>query len=106
MTPSKILRNADRDRRDGWQACVDLAACFRAATRQGRHEGIRNHWSVKVLGRDGLFLVNPDGWSFSEISASRPLICDFDRNVIAADGGPEDTLPAPPSMRPSRTPPR
>jgi len=59
-----------------------------------------------VPGRDGLFLVNIDGWSFSEISASRPLICDFDRNVVAGDDVPEDTVPAPPSMRPSRTPPR
>ncbi len=44
-----------------------------------------------VPGRDDMFLVNPDGWSFAEITASRLLICDFHRRVIAGDGEPEDT---------------
>ena len=57
----------------------------------GLHEGVCNHLSFMVPGRDDLFLVNPDGWSFSEITASRLLICDFHRNVIAGDGVPEDT---------------
>ena len=74
-----------------WQARVDLAACFRAAARLGLHEGVCNHLSFMVPGRDDLFLVNPDGWAFSEITASRLLICDFHRHVIAGDGVPEDT---------------
>ncbi len=57
----------------------------------GLHEGVCNHLSFMVPGRDDLFLVNPDGWSFGEITASRLLICDFNRRVISGDGVPEDT---------------
>lgn len=91
MTTPSIMRNGDLDSPDIWQARVDLAACFRAAARMGLSEGICNHLSFMVPGRDDLFLVNPDGWAFSEITASRLLICDFHRNVIAGDGKPEDT---------------
>jgi ribulose-5-phosphate 4-epimerase/fuculose-1-phosphate aldolase len=83
--------HADLDRPEIWQARVDLAACFRTAARLGLHEGVCNHLSFMVPGRDDVFLVNPDGWSFAEITASRLLICDFNRRVIAGDGVPEDT---------------
>lgn len=89
---SRVLRrNADLDREAVWQARVDLAACFRMAARLGFHEGICNHLSAMVPGRDDLFLVNPDGYGFDEITASRLLICDFRRNVVEGDGEPEDT---------------
>ncbi len=84
-------RHNDLDRPEVWQARVDLAACFRTAAAMGLHEGVCNHLSFMVPGRDDLFLVNPDGWSFGEITASRLLICDFNRRVIAGDGVPEDT---------------
>jgi ribulose-5-phosphate 4-epimerase/fuculose-1-phosphate aldolase len=84
-------RHSDLDRPEVWQARVDLAACFRAAARLGLHEGVCNHLSFMVPGRDDFFLVNPDGWAFAEITASRLLICDFNRQVIAGDGVPEDT---------------
>jgi ribulose-5-phosphate 4-epimerase/fuculose-1-phosphate aldolase len=74
-----------------WQARVDLAACFRAAARLGMNEGVCNHLSAVVPGHDDLFLVNPDGWGFGEITASRLLICDYDGNVIAGAGTPEPT---------------
>ena len=89
-TPA-LPRLADLDREAVWQARVDLAACFRMAARLGMHEGVCNHLSAMVPGRDDMFLVNPDGYAFSEITASRLLICDFNRNVIAGDGQPEDT---------------
>jgi ribulose-5-phosphate 4-epimerase/fuculose-1-phosphate aldolase len=38
-----------------------------------------------------LFLVNPDGWGFGEITASRLLICDYDGRVVAGVGAPEPT---------------
>jgi len=86
-----IRHNTDLDSAEVWQARVDLAACFRAAARLGLHEGICNHLSFMVPGRDDLFLVNPDGWSFAEMTASRLLICDFHRHVVSGDGVPEDT---------------
>ena len=86
-----ILRNTELDADAVRQARVDLAACFRMAGRLGMHEGICNHFSFVVPGRDDLFLVNPYGWAFSEITASRLLVCDFQGNVIAGDGVPEAT---------------
>jgi ribulose-5-phosphate 4-epimerase/fuculose-1-phosphate aldolase len=74
-----------------WQARVDLAACFRMASRLGLHEGICNHLSAMVPGSDRLFLVNPYGWGFHEITASRLLVCDFEGRVVAGDGAPEAT---------------
>ena len=91
MSTISVPRHNDLDRPEVWQARVDLAACFRAAAQMGLHEGICNHLSFMVPGRDDLFLVNPDGWSFGEITASRLLICDFARNVVAGSGTPEDT---------------
>lgn len=91
MNSPALARHSDLDRDAVWQARVDLAACFRAAARLGLHEGVCNHLSAMVPGRDDLFFVNPDGWAFDEITASRLLICDFHRNVIAGDGLPEDT---------------
>jgi ribulose-5-phosphate 4-epimerase/fuculose-1-phosphate aldolase len=86
-----ILRNSDLDNAAVRQARVDLAACFRMAARLGMHEGICNHLSAVVPGRDDLFLVNPYGWAFAEITASRLLVCDFHGNVVAGDGTPEAT---------------
>ena len=86
-----LLRNTELDADAVRQARVDLAACFRMAARLGMHEGICNHFSFVVPGRDDLFLVNPYGWAFSEITASRLLVCDFAGNVIAGDGVPEAT---------------
>jgi ribulose-5-phosphate 4-epimerase/fuculose-1-phosphate aldolase len=86
-----IAHHAGLDSEEVWNARVDLAACFRAAARLGMNEGVCNHLSAMVPGHDDLFLVNPDGWGFGEITASRLLICDFHRNVVAGTGEPEDS---------------
>lgn len=90
-TAPAVLRNAALDAEAVWQARVDLAACFRAASRLGLHEGICNHLSAMVPGSDELFMVNPYGWGFNEVTASRLLICDFNGNVVAGQGVPEIT---------------
>jgi len=69
----------------------DLAACFRMAARNGFEEGICNHFSAVVPGHDDLFLVNPYGYAFRELTASRLLVCDFHGNVLEGDGDPEAT---------------
>ncbi|WP_315719919.1 MULTISPECIES: aldolase [unclassified Bradyrhizobium] len=74
-----------------WQARTDLAACFRMAARYGLEEGICNHFSALVPGYDDIFIVNPYGYAFRELTASKLLVCDFDGNVIAGDGRPEAT---------------
>ena len=90
-TAPAILRNSDLDAEAVQQARIDLAACFRMAAKLGLHEVICNHLSFVVPGRDDLFLVNPYGWGFHEITASRLLVCDFHGNVVAGEGVPEAT---------------
>ncbi|MEX0694273.1 MAG: aldolase [Rhodospirillales bacterium] len=85
------LLNSTLDQDAVRQARIDLAACFRMAARLGYSEGICNHFSFVVPGRDDLFLVNPYGMAFSEITASSLLVCDFHGNVVEGDGMPEAT---------------
>ncbi len=73
------------------QARIDLAACFRMAARMGMGEGICNHFSFVVPGHDDLFLVNPYGLAFCEVTASSLLICDFAGRIIVGEGRPEAT---------------
>jgi ribulose-5-phosphate 4-epimerase/fuculose-1-phosphate aldolase len=86
-----ILRNSDLDEAAVQEARIDLAACFRMAARLGLQEGICNHFSAVVPGRDDLFIVNPYGLAFEEVTASSLLICDYSGNVIAGAGQPEAT---------------
>jgi ribulose-5-phosphate 4-epimerase/fuculose-1-phosphate aldolase len=87
--------SASRDRRLDSnvinEARVELAACFQLAALHGFEEGVCNHFSAVVPGHEDLFLVNPYGYAFSEITASRLLICDFDGHVVAGEGKPEAT---------------
>lgn len=70
---------------------TELAACFQMAARLGLSEGICNHFSAMLPGRDDLFLVNPYGLAFEEITASRLLVCDLDGRVVQGRGQPEAT---------------
>ncbi len=74
-----------------WEAKADLAACFRMAARNGLEEGICNHFSALVPGYDDLFIVNPYGYAFRELTASKLLICDFHGHVVSGEGRPEAT---------------
>jgi ribulose-5-phosphate 4-epimerase/fuculose-1-phosphate aldolase len=68
------------------QARVDLAAALRAAALYGYNEGIDNHFSFAVPGSDDLFLLNPYGPDWSELTASDLLVVDGDGNVVEGDG--------------------
>ena len=50
------------------QARLDLTTALRAAVRHGLNEGVCNHFSMAVPGREALFLVNPQGLHWSEIT--------------------------------------
>jgi ribulose-5-phosphate 4-epimerase/fuculose-1-phosphate aldolase len=84
-------RNVRLDSDAVMQTRIELAACFQLAARHGFEEGVCNHFSAVVPGHDDLFLVNPYGYAFSEITASRLLICDFDGHVVEGEGKPEAT---------------
>lgn len=66
----------------------DLAAVFRAMARLGMTEQIAGHNSMMLPGDDArlLFLINPRGYHFSEITASRLLLCDLDGVVVRGEG--------------------
>jgi len=85
------LDSVELDRQALHQARIDLAACFRMAARLGLDEGICNHFSALVPGRDDLFLVNPYGRMFREVTASSLLVCDFAGQVVEGEGRPEAT---------------
>lgn len=89
--PALHLRNADLDRRALREARVDLAACFRAAAALDLSEGVCNHLSALVPGRDDLMLVNPLGLAFEEVTASSLLVCDVHGRVLEGHGAPEAT---------------
>lgn len=69
----------------------ELAACFQLAALHGLEEGVCNHFSAMVPGRDDVFFVNPYGYAFAEICAEHLLVCDFHGNVLAGAGQPEAT---------------
>ena len=67
-------------------ARVDLAAALRAAAMHGYNEGIDNHFSLAVPGRDDRFLLNRYGPHWSELRASDILTIDLDGNVVDGEG--------------------
>lgn len=94
FTPSSLGPRAGRLNLDSLAAIdarVELAACLQLAALHGMEEGICNHFSATVPGHDDVFFVNPFGYAFEEITASRLLVCDFHGNVIDGDGTPEAT---------------
>ncbi len=72
----------------------DLAAALRWAVRQGWQSGICNHFSLAV-DEDGDapagILINPQGYHWSELTASSLLLMDYDGNVIDGEGTVEQT---------------
>lgn len=73
------------------QARIDLAAVFRWAARLGYQTGTCNHFSFMAPGRSDLFLVNPEGHFWSELTASSLILCSFDGEVVEGQGTVERT---------------
>ena len=53
-----------------WRLRVDLAACYRLVAAYGWDDVIFTHISARVPGDEELFLINPYGMMFEEITAS------------------------------------
>jgi ribulose-5-phosphate 4-epimerase/fuculose-1-phosphate aldolase len=53
-----------------WQAKVHLAAALRMAVLHDFDEGIDNHFTVMVPGREDQYLISPFGVHWSEARAS------------------------------------
>lgn len=67
-------------------ARVDMAALLRISAVHGYNEGIDNHYSLAVDGRDDLFLLNRYGPHWSEMRPADILLVDLDGNVVDGDG--------------------
>lgn len=74
-------------REDLKAAREDLAAALRYAEKLGLSEGICNHFSLAVSEDGEEFLVNPQGFHWSELRASDIVLCHRDGRVL--DGAHE-----------------
>lgn len=70
------MSQAERDAR------AQLAACYRIFNHLGWVEMIFNHITLRVPGPEKLFLINPFGLHYSEITASNLLLIDIDGNPV------------------------
>ena len=68
------------------QARIDLAAVLRWSSRLNYQQGVCNHFSVLAPGSEHLFLVNPEGLFWSEVTASNLLLCDLDGEIVEGTG--------------------
>jgi len=71
------------------QARIDLAAAYRIAAHLSFDDTIWNHFSMRVPGRSGLFLIKPHGMLFDEVTASNLLVVDREGNVVEGRGKAE-----------------
>jgi ribulose-5-phosphate 4-epimerase/fuculose-1-phosphate aldolase len=65
------------------EARADLAASLRFAAAEGLNEGICNHFSLMVPGRDDRFLINPQGFHWGELTADDLAVMAIDGTLIA-----------------------
>lgn len=68
------------------QARIQLAAAHRLAVLHELEEGIDNHFTVSVPGRESEYLILPFGLHWSEARASELMVFDEQANVLQGDG--------------------
>jgi len=68
------------------QAKVHLAAAHRLAVLHELEEGIDNHFTVTVPGRDGQYLILPFGLHWSEARASDMIVFDESGKTLEGEG--------------------
>lgn len=73
------------------EARLDLTAALRWAARLGLGEGICNHFSLELPGRSGLFLINPQGLHWSEVTPADLVVVDAHGSKIEGRHSVEPT---------------
>ncbi|MGZ5204715.1 MAG: class II aldolase/adducin family protein [Caldimonas sp.] len=68
------------------EARVQLAAAYRLAVLHELEEGIDNHFTMTVPGRDGQYLILPFGLHWSEARASELIVFDEQGRVLEGRG--------------------
>jgi ribulose-5-phosphate 4-epimerase/fuculose-1-phosphate aldolase len=83
------LTDSDAEQQE-WRLRCDMAAVFRIAARHGWNEQIGNHNSLVLPAArpddPPLFLINPRGYLFQELTASSLIVCDLDGRVVRGAG--------------------
>src|SRR5690349_25041539 len=82
MPPDTALRSTDAIT----EAKVQLAAALRLATLHELEEGIDNHFTVTVPGREGQYLILPFGLHWSEARASDMVVFDEKGATLEGEG--------------------
>lgn len=86
----KPAKSDDRES-TAWEGRVDLAAAHRLATMHGFNEGIFNHLTLRVPGKDDRYLQIPFGTHWSEVTASTFMEVGYDGERLEGQGEIEDT---------------
>jgi ribulose-5-phosphate 4-epimerase/fuculose-1-phosphate aldolase len=68
------------------QARIDLAAVLRWSAHLNYQQGVCNHFSLMAPDSEDLFLVNPEGLFWSEVTASSLILCDLDGKIVEGSG--------------------
>mgnify|MGYP003978182823 FL=1 len=83
-----VVRMKENVSETEWQTRTDLAACYRLVAHYGWTDLIFTHLSARVPGETGpdggeVFLINPLGYMFHEITASSLVKVDIDGKVLS-----------------------
>jgi len=73
------------------QARIDLTAALRIAARMGFNEGVCNHFSMEMPGSPHLFLINPQGFHWSEITPGDLVVVNEKGTVVEGKHAVEPT---------------
>ena len=72
----------DRVSEDEWRTRVELAKCYRLVAHFGLTDGIYNHISCRVPGKEEHVLLNPFGLLYDEVTASSLVKVDLEGNIV------------------------
>ncbi len=64
------------------KARIELTAALRSAARMGLNEGVCNHFSLELPGSPDRFLINPQGFHWSELTPADLMIVDEKGEVV------------------------
>jgi len=76
---------------DEIQARIDLTCALRTAARMNLGEGICNHFSLALPGKPGHFLINPQGFHWSEITPADLVVVDAQGRKVSGKHSVEPT---------------
>jgi ribulose-5-phosphate 4-epimerase/fuculose-1-phosphate aldolase len=63
-------------------ARIDLTAALRLAARMALNEGVCNHFSMEMPGAPDKFLINPQGFHWSELTPADLMVIDANGTVL------------------------